>query len=77
MAKEYNRFNDDNGNSRTLIEFVDQELDGTDWDHGALERVEKTTDNVKEALSRLLSVLVEQQHLKESDVYYIVKGHEP
>lgn len=59
----------------TLEGYITGELDGADYERGALEEAAATADNTARALARLIELLVEDDKLKLNDVYYVLKGY--
>ena len=58
----------------TLHEWIAKELDGTDYDGGELEDIKRTTDNLKDALGRLVHKLHEKGVLDLPEVAEVVRG---
>lgn len=65
-----------NNKETTVADYVENELDGNDYDHsgGAIEDVTRTAGNTTAALGRLVECLVKRGSLDLNEVYYIAKG---
>lgn len=59
-----------------LKDYITNELDGSDYERGALEEAAATGDNVAKAFGRLVERLVTKGKLDLNDVHYVVVGYD-
>lgn len=59
----------------TLAEFLERELDGSDYERGSVETAQATANKVAEAFSRLVQLMVERKELNRAEVYTVITGY--
>ena len=59
-----------------LVDHISRELDGADYDTGALEAAARTAENTKDAFARLVTILAEKGLLSEPEVSRVVHGYD-
>lgn len=52
----------------SVAEYVETNLDGSDYEHGAVETAEATANNCKNYLAKLTALLVEKKLLTEDEL---------
>lgn len=62
-------------NEYNLQQFVEQGLDGADYDNGAVEQAQAQAENVTKAFARLLATLADKKILSQAEIYKIVEGY--
>lgn len=62
---------------RSVEEFVSEELDGADHDHGVVEEALATARNGNQAFARLMQHLYDMEVFSPETIYEITKGHKP
>lgn len=67
-------FDEFHGRDLTVKEYVEKNLDGTDYERGSVETAQAQANNVSEAFARLISTLFDHKKLQEHEIEYIVKG---
>lgn len=65
----------DTVHNESIKMYVENELNGDDYDRGSLESARATADNATEALGRLLDVLATKELLTAKDIVDIVTGY--
>ena len=58
----------------TLATYVEQKIDGSDYDRGQLKAIGNTAENAGTVLGRLIETLADKGILKLDEVESIVKG---
>lgn len=58
-----------------LQQFIQSNLDGRDYENGAVEAAQDTADNTAKAFARLIEILVERNQLTKNEVITIVTGY--
>lgn len=61
----------------TIEELVEECLEGSDHERGAVEEAQAEAENVKKAFGRLLRILYEKQKITKRDIYFIVHEYIP
>lgn len=63
--------------TQTVYEFLTEQLDGEDYERGALEEVAAEANNVKNAFARLCAVLNDKAIISDQDIFFIGKNYRP
>lgn len=63
------------GKDVTIEEFLNDRLDGSEYDRGVVEEVAKTSSNTKEAFARLCAILESKNVLTKEDIFLIGTGY--
>jgi hypothetical protein len=63
------------GQEISLVDFVQVNLDGSDYGQGQLEDLAGTSKNIVEAFARFLEVLSDKNLLTDDEVHLIIKGY--
>lgn len=61
---------------QSLQDYVEEHLDGSDFERGSLETAQATARNVLTAFSRLVEVLAEKKVITTAEFSQIVHGYE-
>lgn len=61
--------------SYSASDYIQVELNGADYERGAVEQAFAQAENTTKAFSRLAQLLFEKGVLSENDIYYIARGY--